>query len=44
MKILKKLLAGRLGVWLGLYPIFAANEEDRRRIIEAAEFQTNDVY
>ncbi len=44
MKILKKLLEGRLGVWLGLYPIFAANEEDRRRIIEAAEFQPNDVY
>ncbi len=44
MNLLKKLLTGRLGVWLKLYPIFAANEEDRRRIIEAAEFQPNDVY
>lgn len=44
MKLLKKLLKGRFGVWLGLYPVFAANEEDRRRIIEAAEFQPNDVY
>jgi hypothetical protein len=44
MNLLKKLLTGRLGGWLGLYPIFAANEEDRRRIIEAAEFQPNDVY
>lgn len=44
MNLLKKLLTGRLGVWLGLYPIFAANEEDRRRIIEAAEFQPNDYY
>ena len=45
MKILKRLLAGRLGVWLKLYPIFAANEEDRRRILEAADqFMPNDVY
>jgi hypothetical protein len=44
MTFLKKLLAGRLGAWLGLYPVFAANEEDRRRIIEAAEFHPNDVY
>lgn len=44
MKLFKRLLEGRLGVWLGLYPIFAANEEDRKRIIEAAEFQPNDVY
>lgn len=44
MTFLKKLLEGRFGVWLGLYPIFAANEEDRKRIIEAAEFQPNDVY
>ena len=44
MKILKKLLEGRLGAWLKLYPVFAANEEDRRRIIEAAEFLPNDVY
>ncbi len=44
MNLFKKLLTGRLGVWLKLYPIFAANEEDRRRIIEAAEFQPNDVY
>lgn len=44
MKFLKHLLSGRLGVWLGLYPVFAANEEDRKRIIEAAEFQPNDVY
>lgn len=44
MKNLKQLLLNQLGVWLGLYPIFAANEEDRRRIIEAADFQPNDVY
>ena len=44
MKLIKRLLESKLGVWLGLYPIFAANEEDRRRIIEAAEFQPNDVY
>ena len=44
MKLFKRLLEGRLGVWLGLYPVFAANEEDRKRIIEAAEFQPNDVY
>ena len=44
MKFFKRLLEGRLGVWLGLYPIFAANEEDRRRIIEATDFQPNDVY
>jgi len=44
MKILKRLLAGRLGEWLKLYPIFAANEEDRKQIIEASEFQPNDVY
>lgn len=45
MKFLKKLLEGRLGAWLGLYPIFAANEEDRRRILEAAQsFLPNDVY
>jgi len=45
MKILQRLLEGRLGVWLRLYPVFAANEEDRRRIIEAAKaFQPNDIY
>jgi hypothetical protein len=44
MSFLKTLLQGKLGVWLGLYPIFAANEEDRKHIIEAAEFQPNDVY
>jgi len=44
MSLLKRLLEGRLGVWLGLYPIFAANEEDKKRILEAAEFQPNDVY
>jgi len=44
MKFIKRLLCTRFGVWLGLYPIFAANEEDRQRIIEAAEFQPNDVY
>jgi len=44
MNLIKRLLAGRVGVWLKLYPIFAANEEDRKRIIEAAEFQPNDVY
>lgn len=44
MSLLKRLLEGRLGVWLGLYPIFAANEEDRKRIIEAAEFTPNDVH
>jgi len=44
MKFFKLLLEGRLGVWFGLYPIFAANEEDRRRIIEATDFQPNDVY
>lgn len=44
MKLLKRLLEGKLGVWLGLYPVFAASEEDRKRIIEAAEFQPNDVY
>ena len=44
MNLLKKILLSKVGVWLGLYPIFAANEEDRRRIIEAAEFQPNDVY
>lgn len=44
MKNFKKLLLTRIGGWLGLYPVFAANEEDRRRIIEAAEFQPNDVY
>lgn len=41
---LKKLILEKLWVWLGLYPIFAANEEDRRRIIEAADFQPNDIY
>ena len=41
---LKKLILEKLGVWLGLYPIFAANEEDRRCIIEAADFQPNDIY
>lgn len=45
MQIIKKLLEGRLGVWLKLYPIFAANEEDRQRILEAAKwFQPNDIY
>lgn len=44
MNFIKRLLEGRLGVWLKLYPVFAINEEDRKRIIEAAEFQPNDVY
>lgn len=45
MTFLKKLLEGRFGVWLGLYPIFAVNEEDRQRILEAAQsFLPNDVY
>lgn len=45
MKIIKKLLEGRLGVWLKLYPVFAANEADQKRIRDAAEwFQPNDVY
>lgn len=44
MKLIKNLLLSRIGRWLNLYPIFAANEEDRKRIIEAAEFQPNDVY
>lgn len=45
MKLLKRLLEGKFGVWLGLYPVFAASEEDRQRILEAAQsFQPNDVY
>jgi hypothetical protein len=44
MKLVKAILLGPIGVWLKLYPVFAANEEDRKRIIEAAEFQPNDVY
>lgn len=45
MKLLKRLLEGKLGVWLGLYPVFAVNEEDRQRIIEAAQsFTPNDIY
>ena len=44
VKLFKKLLEGSLGRWLNLYPIFAANEEDRRRILEAADFLPNDVY
>jgi hypothetical protein len=44
VNFLKTLLQGKLGVWLGLYPIFAANEEDRKQIVEAADFQPNDVY
>jgi hypothetical protein len=44
MRLIKQLLQGKFGVWLGLYPIFAVNEEDCKRIIKAAEFQPNDVY
>jgi len=44
MCLLKKLLEGRIGVWLRLYPVFAADENDQKRIIEAAQFQPNDVY
>ena len=44
MKLFKRLLEGRLGSWLGLYPIFAASKEDQERIIEAAAFQPNDVH
>lgn len=45
MKTIKRLLEGKLGVWLGLYPIFAVDEADRQRILEAAQsFQPNDVY
>ena len=44
MRLIKQLLQGKFEVWLGLYPIFAVNEEDCKRIIKAAEFQPNDVY
>jgi len=37
-------LVSTLCTAVGIFPVFAANEEDRRRIIEAAEFQPNDVY
>ena len=38
------MLVSALCTAVGVFPVFAANEEDRRRIIEAAEFQPNDVY
>ena len=45
MKLIKKLLSGPFGAWLGLYPVFAVNREDQKRIEEAANwFSANDVY
>jgi hypothetical protein len=39
-----KLLNGRIGVWLKLYPVFAIDAEDKERILEMIQFQPNDVF
>ena len=45
MSLVKRLLSGPIGAWLGLYPIFAVNKEDQERIEEASRwFSPNDVY
>lgn len=44
MKRYIKLAFMKLAAVFGLHVILAANEEDRKCILEAAEFQPNDVY
>ena len=43
-KLIVKILEGRFGVWLKLYPVFAIDKEDQKRILELIQYQPNDYY
>lgn len=44
LRSLKNFIYGRISKIFGIYVIVVATEEDRRRILNASEFQPNDVY
>lgn len=44
LRHLKNFIYARISNIFGIYVIVVATEEDRQRILDASEFQPNDVY